>query len=510
MRRYSIFIVDDEELTTRGLRRYIDWTSLGFSVDGVFTDGAKAIEAMTHSPPDVLLTDIRMIPVSGLDLARHVRVNGLRTLVVFLSAYQDFEYAAKALRLKVHEYLLKPVQPEQIAQCFAAVHRELDRRDEEEIRRTAMEHVREETVRKIKSFITEILRWDGGVEDPAALKLLSIIFPGFDRQHTLWYRVEVIYSPPEEAGPLLRDRLLREVQRIDSNNSSSCHLVTDIDETSLRFFWLTENRYRSVDAVREMVYENLSEAWKGSSVTVESIQVLNAETTIAGVHAGAGAPASDEAEVTDSPVDRTGLDALYAELDHELHCHDIDRAISRVRRIHEHLRVRELHVVQCETIFQLDLIRNNLGARGEPLSIKEYTTVLRSRDRSELSGIVERKLRGIERDPDDTDRTTAIIDTVKTHVGRNIESSLSLTNVAETVGLSPTYLSRLFKAATGQKFIDFLKAVRIERAQVLLKGDVPIKRVASLVGYNDLKHFYTVFKDHTGTTPGEFRRKHAH
>ena len=121
-------IVDDERLIRQGLRKVIPWEDIGFRVVAEANSGKAALEmAMTRGKePQVILTDIKMPDMNGLELISrlHSRFPKLRSVVI--SGYSDFKYAVEALKLKVEDYILKPIDPEAIKKVFSHLHRILD------------------------------------------------------------------------------------------------------------------------------------------------------------------------------------------------------------------------------------------------------------------------------------------------------------------------------------------------------------------------------------------------
>lgn len=105
---YSLVIAEDELATRRGLVNMIKWDELGFQVDGVFSDGKDVIEYLSNHNPDVILTDIQMCQVTGVEVARFVAEQNLPVQVVFLTAYREFTFAQFAVEYHVAHYLLKP------------------------------------------------------------------------------------------------------------------------------------------------------------------------------------------------------------------------------------------------------------------------------------------------------------------------------------------------------------------------------------------------------------------
>lgn len=123
---HKLLIVDDEELSREGLAKMIDWSAFGFVVVGAYEDGAAVVEHLKTKPVDVVLTDIRMTDISGVELAGWIRRHCPRTKVVFISAYSRFEYAKEGMRHGVVHYLLKPLSTREIEEVFTDLRGELD------------------------------------------------------------------------------------------------------------------------------------------------------------------------------------------------------------------------------------------------------------------------------------------------------------------------------------------------------------------------------------------------
>ncbi len=126
---YSLVIAEDELMTRRGLVDMIKWNEMGFTVDREFSDGQELLDYLKGSMPDVILTDIKMSRVSGVDIARFVAERGLPIQIVFLSGYKDFEFAQSAVEYRVFRYLVKPVSIPKLREVFLSLKESLDRRN---------------------------------------------------------------------------------------------------------------------------------------------------------------------------------------------------------------------------------------------------------------------------------------------------------------------------------------------------------------------------------------------
>jgi len=126
---HSLVIVDDEFEIRNGLNNYFPWEELGFHVSGVFADGEAAIAHISHTSVDVLLTDIRMPRMDGLELIRRIRQISPKTICLILSGHKDFEYARQGIDLGVRHFIVKPTKYGQLAEIFTSVGAELSARE---------------------------------------------------------------------------------------------------------------------------------------------------------------------------------------------------------------------------------------------------------------------------------------------------------------------------------------------------------------------------------------------
>lgn len=123
---YKLLIVDDEYEIRTGLANYFPWNQIGFEVVGLAEDGAAAYDFIKTRPVDVLLCDIRMPVISGIDLAKELHQNHVPIKIILLSGYREFEYAQKAMEYGVRNYIVKPTKYAEVVQVFSELKEELD------------------------------------------------------------------------------------------------------------------------------------------------------------------------------------------------------------------------------------------------------------------------------------------------------------------------------------------------------------------------------------------------
>ncbi|WP_413378117.1 response regulator transcription factor [Alkalihalobacillus sp. 1P02AB] len=127
---FQLLIADDEYDIRMGLSTYFPWENIGFEVAGAAANGKEALSILSEKKVDVLLCDIRMPEISGLDLAKELRKNKPELIIIFLSGYKEFEYAQKAMEYGVRRFLLKPTKQAELLETFKEVKKDLDKNNQ--------------------------------------------------------------------------------------------------------------------------------------------------------------------------------------------------------------------------------------------------------------------------------------------------------------------------------------------------------------------------------------------
>ena len=129
--KYTVVVADDEEEIRRSLVRRVKWEEIGFEVVGEAENGADALELVEKLEPDLLLTDIKMPFLSGIELARAVREVRPMVQIAFLSGFDDFTYAQQAIQYNIVSYMLKPISAKEIEAELIKIKKAMDQRVEE-------------------------------------------------------------------------------------------------------------------------------------------------------------------------------------------------------------------------------------------------------------------------------------------------------------------------------------------------------------------------------------------
>ena len=151
MERYKVILVDDEEEVIDVMEAKIRWNELGFEVVGSATNGVKALELIEKLQPDVVLTDIKMPYMDGLELARRVRADYPNIYIMLCTGFDEFEYAKEAVHLEIKEYMLKPINAVELSECLTRLKDTLDKEREEKLNVKKLEDYFQEALPALKS-----------------------------------------------------------------------------------------------------------------------------------------------------------------------------------------------------------------------------------------------------------------------------------------------------------------------------------------------------------------------
>lgn len=171
---YKLVIADDEKIIRQGLKNMIDWNELGFEVIDLFSDGQEIIESLDSITPDVILTDIKMVHASGLDVAKYIFDNKLPSKVVLISGYQEFDLAIAGMKYGVTDYLLKPINVDEITNTFSKLKATLDSE------KSSKERMEETNLLLAEHFFTDLIL--GGVADNKEYihNRFHVLYPNID------------------------------------------------------------------------------------------------------------------------------------------------------------------------------------------------------------------------------------------------------------------------------------------------------------------------------------------
>lgn len=523
----SVLIVDDESMVRLGLQTVIDWQANGFVIAGVCKNGLEAWNAIRVTPPDVLLTDIRMPQMDGLELIRRVREAGLAISIVILSSYEEFEYARQALQLQVQDYIVKHRLE---ADSLLGVLNKLVS--------PGPERGTEADASSKANAAARLLAWTESQESPpsgetgeALLAELRPAMPGIVKACIHWAAIE----PMTEGAPLTSFQLKGLEIALNDRLRASASAYAGISGNRLHLLHWLEEPCGSADewlARTGLAWESL-QTFARTSLNVrlavgvgaaEPSRVrearASAEAQLAGAfYDGPGIYCAGDPQAASVSFVRCDWTEAYMTLKPLLMAHDFAGVVGAIRRMRTTSTGQRLHPADLKQLcgfcvnrlldVVLDMYPNESDRerwRGELQSIRlEELAAAASWPQTEafLRKAFERIRAAIAQNA----QRSGWIGELKAYIAQHYEKPLRLEDLAARVNFSVGYISQRFHQETGYSFSDYVTMVRIEKAiQLMHAGDWTTEEIAEKVGYPNANYFTKVFKKVTGLKLTEFKR----
>ena len=536
MSYYRILLVDDEEEVRKGILRKMDWEKLGFQVAGDAENGEEALEKIEQLKPDVVMTDIRMPYMDGLTLTSRIRQKYPSMKVLIFSGYDDFEYAQQAIKLNVTEYILKPVNVEELTEILNRVRENLD----EEIEQRRDINLLRERYRSSLPIIREIFLNDlvrGNVDEEEvkpkleeygvnilnARKLIAAVI-SVEReergaeQDSLPLQREKKLIPISVRG-LVEDHLREYFRFISFNSAEGIAVIAAIDgkNTQTGFIDLLADACKETRRILDVAVtagighsckapEQISESYQSAVDALGYKAIVGTGGTI---YIGDMEPVS-RGKLQLNQKDETELETCIKFGTPETIRSEVEALAGRMDDIRAHAsqyQVYMLTIVSClvRLMQQYDLNMEEMFDSEE-----RYIDIMRGICRretfaDELIPVACRMNEVLNRERDNT--TKKVILEAKAYIQENYaDPELSVDMLCRHLHMSPAYFSTVFKKETGQTYINYLTEVRLRKAEELLKNtDDKTYKIAQKVGYQEQNYFSYVFKKRFGISPTKYR-----
>ncbi|GGE02013.1 response regulator [Paenibacillus nasutitermitis] len=494
-----IAVIDDEELIRLGLAKIIGRIDPAYQVVGVWSSGREALGHLEETEVDLILTDIRMPQMDGLEMIAELRRRGSTARVAILSGYSDFSYAREALRHNVEDYLLKPVNQDELMRLLARV---AEKVEEEQSRQPFdSESLIELILGANKERIAKTV-WQGACDQLDELHLFRNL-----------YTVILLHSEPE-CGEQRIGTIVAAWKRE--------HRIL-IREGKLAAVILAIRPGDHADTPRELAMTMLgklpiasrvrigtSGIYTGGSQLHKAYREASDACQYAWYEADSHPVAAYSPGFAHHPDEKNLKRLLRNELIPALAGGDQEGAEAALQlwlKEAQLLRLRweVLESAAEELILKIDTVSEedqsgpfHEGPEPKPDQYADFQAYAAG-----LSLVMEQRLQHAK----EARHASRAVERIKLYLHEQYKEELDLHKLAEHVHLTPSYLSKLFKGETGETITDFAISVRIHHAKRLLREAYGLKtyEVGEQVGYPDPAYFTKVFKRMTGKTPKEFR-----
>lgn len=539
----KVFLVEDEYIVREGIKNNVDWAANGFTFCGEAGDGELAFPMIKKEQPDILITDIRMPFMDGLELSRLVKKELPHVKIMILSGYEEFEYAKTAIQIGIEEYLLKPINGDEL---LGAVKRVAEKIIEERETAKNQQEYQKDSLEYIENAKRELF-YDLIRNEPA---LSEVIDRGKELELELTaecYNLLLLKIQRRQRSESFSEQVIEIMDKMDAfvRNHPASLICFDRALEGKAFLFMGENEpdieehiSSFLDFFRQTVEPYSEVSYFGSiGKAVTRLREL-ADSYETASHAFAYRFLTDgNCVIRYEDIKNSGKKEISGE-DCLIGC--VDTAGLDKNKIEEFLRGGEMDEIRY---FVEGYIRN-VGAEGNnSLLFRQYIVMdmyfaavhfLKQIDQDETLHI-EEPFQSLEqmqdiishfenmvtyivdlftcvmklRDCQMMERNNDVVERARDYIRNNFsDAELTLNLVASKVNVSPNHLSALFSQKTGQAFVKYLTDVRMNRAKELLKcTNKRSGEISEEVGYKNPHYFSYLFKKHQGCTPMQYRER---
>lgn len=533
---YKLILVDDEAIVREGIRDNINWNELGFEVIDDCVDGREAMESIERWEPDVVLTDINMPFVDGLQLTRFILERNPNTKVIILTGYDEFAYAQKAVKLKAYDYLLKPITASELTQLLKRLKNELEEEQNKTKEFQELKMKLKESFPLLKArFLNRLI--SGGRSPVNFQEKLNYFDLNLRGAYFLVLVVDV--DDPDQISKIhsgTEDELLlfavfnicekivlkhNEGQIFQNNQEKTIIILASNDPSTLlekahiigeEICGSVENFLRfTVSIGLGTLCNNLEElhfSYRSAVSALDYRFVLgnNHVIQVSEIEESMGSKIlySREAEKNLILSIKTGTESEIDEM--------VTKALDGLRKCYvstanSYIQIQHLCLAIFEALAELGVDLEQMEGYENKLISEVHGIKTLEQAEKWLKEFCKQASRTVAGKRDDFWKIQAqkAEQFIKEHY---MDPEISLHSISKYLSVSTSYFSLIFKNATKQTYIEYLTKIRMEKAMELLKStDLKSYEIAERIGYEDPHYFSLLFKKVKGISPSEYRER---
>ena len=488
---YRVLIVDDEPIIRLGLRKMINWEEEGFIVINDLKNGQEAIEFVHDENIDLIITDISMPRMNGIEFIREVRKHNKSIKVIFLTGYREFEYAVEGIKLGVEDYLLKPIDPKELKKVLIKIKKSID------------EDFNLENIIESKNIIDIIQGKEKNIEqldkyiEKEYLTVCKIEVEDFDNIAEKWISENIYEDNITCIKETINNKLYSKNIFIEGEIGNYYLLVeSETDNNDLSKF------------IKEIEVSSNNSKFKVKSLigaTVEKTKIADSYVSLKKSKRALNVKKSDFL----GNLNEKEFIKLVIEGNNEV--------FNIIENIYEIVNANKINTnilaISLQNIVEkiVDRMKKEYGYINKLTRLDNYEYFYKNNysDAIDLLNDFKKVINSVVYifGKLNVEFKDNIIRQVCKFVVENVDDDVSLTIVSDKLKLSRNYLCTLFKSETGENFLSFVTRTKMERAKFLLKNNnMKVYEVCDLLGYNDTTYFTRIFKKYVNMTPYEYKR----
>lgn len=532
---YKVMLVDDEVIIREGLKSRIDWATHGFELAGDYANGLEAQAAIIADPPDLIISDICMPFVDGLALAEFVHEHYPDTKMILLTGFDEFEYARRAIRLKVSDFILKPITAKEIRALLKQIKLEMD--DQRQLH----DHMDQwsQSLPLLKERFWDKLLTTGIDHEEWEQHRIQFALPPL----TSPYHIAVIEPDIDHTIEYAAPPSLQHVLQLDQQLSTV--LPTILPATFVFASCIYQSRCVYLVASTSADPESISTMSAQIEATFQQLHSLHNQNINISFTTGIGTGCSDMLDIPQQYQQAiqaldyrfllgTGTLLSFSDIQQPLlsstsftdWAKDIVAQLSNNNLLEaqrlsqlmaQQMIIQRIAPTECRSQFRQVAVRiqnwlSHLGLESVWSDLIQQSHWLTA---PTLEQMVQQWNAALDT------AFTLLHEQTQIHSQQHIqkaiyyieqhyaEAHLSLQEICSHVLMSTSSFSQAFKQYTELTFVEYLTRVRMDKAKELLRlTEYKFYQIAEKVGYTDPNYFSSSFKKHTGITPKQYREQH--
>ncbi len=498
----QILIVDDERIERSGIRQLLKQEHFDGEIHEA-KNGAEALEYILEHPVDIMLTDVRMPHMDGIELITEIERLHKNIICVIFSGCSEFEYAKQAVRLGVSDYILKPVDPDEFSRTMKIVQEKYDKMVE-------AIHIQEKTIAYVKDHILYLIANKASIGEVEAYNkgLVSLDFlEQIRRIMLIEFNKDFFGSKGIDMAEQIRKMVPESMEYLNLNPQQSILLfdekadsLSKIGERLSQDIWRTyrENCYIAISSEIEKA-EDIAKHMDELEILMEN-KFYSKECNV--FYSGMQSECPEIIQVDD--------DILMKQMKQDIKMKDVSILREHFARFcAKYQNQNSFSQVYVKFLFSnlLKDFYDNLPNVSEKDLNEEIDRLYYATEFEEVKNLVYQNIERLEKvfglNPQMAHRE---IEVVKRYIYDHYEEEISVDQLGELVYMAPSYLSAVFKKETGQNLSKFIKAYRMEKAKELLETTMTkIVDISTACGYQNVSYFCSSFRDYYGMSPQKFR-----
>ncbi|MCH4888541.1 response regulator [Acidaminobacter sp. JC074] len=517
---FKIMIVDDEWLVQEGIKVTLENHFDNIEIVGMVSSGREAIEMNAAKHPDIILMDIKMPGINGIEAIQTIRGRFSQTKFVIISAYEQFDYAKQAVELGVVDYILKPINQNKLVEVL---NKAMDKILEEREQRSRLIKNREKLEKMMpvleKGFIYSLLMHGNFKHE--VKKYCDIM----EIHNEDAYVMTLEIKDSEEAISIQGDALYKKIQDTIKYKCKCAVGPLIINRVTVVVFSgaLSDEYDQRVEAVS--LAESITASLEKSDVQVKigvgaCLKLERLRHSLEQASYALSKMATEAVLHHNDVMVSTSSDYSYMEVKDDQEAILLLVESGQIDKLREQLHVffdkisrnfdevsfrnvlMELIVMVLSTSYKHELSEAEVGYSTYISEFRRITS------QNQLTSWSYRKIILVAEtiQSSKTSHVSNVILKAKTYIDENFDKDIGLNDVSKEVSISPQYFSTIFKEELGLNFIEYLRNKRVEVAKELLRDKkFSVKEICYKVGYNDPNYFSRLFKKLVGVSPTEFK-----